>query len=268
MTGSAAADAGGVNRVRSKLAAGDTVLTGWLTTGNTLVAETMAHLGFDALTLDTQHGAIDAGEMLGVLQAISTTDVVPIVRVAWNDPALIMKALDLGAWGVICPMIESADDVRRFVRACRYPPVGVRSYGPTRGRLTHGDAYARVANDEVLAIAMIETRGALEEIEVIAAVPGLDGVFVGPADLSQALGGPPGADWDDGPVPAALERIVSAARDAGIHAGIYTRSVPYARRMRALGFRFMTVGGGDLDLLAMGAREVLAGMARGEERTG
>lgn len=255
------------NRVRSMLQAGETVLNGWLTTGSALIAETMAHAGFDAVTLDLQHGAIDAGEALGLLQAIGTSDAVGMVRVAWNDPALVMKALDLGAWGVICPMIESADDVRRFVRACRYPPAGIRSYGPTRGRLVAGEAYAKVANAEVLAIAMIETRSALTALDEILAVPGLDAVFVGPADLSQALGGPPGADWEDGPVPAALDRIAERCAAAGVPAGIYTKTVGYARRMRARGFQLLTVGG-DLDHLMTGVRAVLAGMAAPEPREG
>jgi 4-hydroxy-2-oxoheptanedioate aldolase len=260
---SAARGPGPANRARAQLAAGGTVLSGWLTTGSTLVAETLAHAGFDALTLDLQHGAIDDGEVLGVLQAIATTDVVPLVRVAWNDPALVMKALDLGAWGVICPMIESADDVRRFVQACRYPPLGIRSFGPTRARLAHGDAYARHANDEVLAIAMIETAGALAALDEILAVPGLDAVFVGPADLSQALGGPPGSDWVDGPVPAALERVLERSAAAGVHAGLFTRSVSYARRMRERGFRLLTVGS-DLDFLGGGARAAVAGVAAPE----
>jgi 4-hydroxy-2-oxoheptanedioate aldolase len=249
-----------VNPVRTRLEAGDTVISGWLTTGSALVAEAVAHAGFDAVTLDLQHGAIDTGEVLAVLQAIATTDTPALARVSWNDPAAIMKALDLGAWGVICPMIESADDVRRFVRACRYPPAGVRSYGPTRGRLVHGDAYAAAANDQVLAVAMIETRGALDALEEIVAAPGLDAVFVGPADLSQALGGPPGADWLDGPVPAALERVLERCGEAGVHAGIFTKSVDYARRMRALGFRLLSVGS-DLDHLTFGMRTVLDAMS-------
>jgi 4-hydroxy-2-oxoheptanedioate aldolase len=250
---------GPTNRVRTMLEAGDTVISGWLTTGSTLVAEAVARAGFDAVTIDLQHGALDDAELLGVLQAIATTDCVPIVRVAWNEPAAVMKALDLGAWGVICPMIEGADDVRRFVRACRYPPLGIRSYGPTRGRLVHGDAYASSANDQVLAIAMIETRGALEALEEIVAVPGLDAVFVGPADLSQALGGPPGADWVDGPVPAALERVLACCADAGVHAAIYTRSSAYARAMRERGFRFLSIGS-DLDHMAAGMRTALGGL--------
>jgi 4-hydroxy-2-oxoheptanedioate aldolase len=249
------------NRVRARLEAGETVLTAWLTTGSTLVAEAVARAGFDAVTLDLQHGAIDAGEMLGLLQAIAAADAVALVRVGWNDPALVMKALDLGAWGVICPMIESADDVRRFVGACRYPPVGNRSYGPTRGRLVHGESYGRIADAQVLTFAMIETRRALEALEEIVAVPGLDGVFVGPSDLSLALGGPAGSDWLEGPVPAALDHVLACCDGAGLYAGLYSRSVAYARRMRERGFRLLTAGGGDLDHLAAGMRAALAGMA-------
>jgi 4-hydroxy-2-oxoheptanedioate aldolase len=247
------------NTARARLARGESVLCAWITTFNPVAAEAIAHAGFDAVAIDTQHGAVDAGELLTLLQAMSATDATPFVRVAWNDPALVMKALDLGAWGVICPMIEGVDDVRRFVAACRYPPAGIRSYGPTRGRFLAGPGYADVANAEVLALAMLETSAALEALDELLAVPGLDGVFVGPADLSLALGGPSGTDWDEGPVAEALEGIVSACTRAGKVAGIYTKSVPYARRMRELGFRLLVVGG-DIDHLAMGMRTTLDGM--------
>jgi 4-hydroxy-2-oxoheptanedioate aldolase len=247
------------NGARSRLARGERLVSAWITTANPLAAEAIAHAGFDTVVIDTQHGAVDAGELLALLQAMSAADATPLVRVAWNDPALVMKALDLGAWGVICPMIEGVEDVRRFVAACRYPPRGSRSYGPTRGRFLGGAAYAERANDEVLALAMLETRAALEAIDEILAVPGLDGVFVGPADLSLALGGPSGADFLEGPVPAALERVLTACARAGKVAGIYTKSVTYARRMRELGFSLLVVGG-DLDHLASGMRTVLEGM--------
>ena len=244
------------NTFRERLLAGERLVNGWLSTGDPLLAETMAHAGFDALTLDMQHGASDLGDALRVFQAVSTTSTVPLVRVPWNDPATIMKVLDLGAYGVICPMIEGRADAEAFVRSCRYPPGGNRSFGPVRGLLYGGNDYPTRANDTVLAIAMIETRSALEQLDDILTVPGLDAVFVGPADLSQALGGPAGTDWTDGPVPAALDTILERCAAHGVPAGIFTKSPAYARTMHDRGFAFVTVGS-DLGYVAAGAREVL-----------
>lgn len=253
------------NRVRDALVAGGSVVSGWLTAGHPLLAETLAHAGFDAVTVDAQHGAVSDHELLAVLQAISTSPAVPLVRVAWNEPDRVMKALDLGAYGVIAPMIESAADVRRFVAACRYPPAGRRSYGPTRAALYAGAEYATEANGTVLAIAMIETREALGSLDEILGVPGLDLLFVGPADLSQALGGPPGADFDEGPVVAALDTILERSVAHGVPAGIFCRSPRYAREALERGFRFVTV---DSDMAyvrhgAAGALEVVRDGAGG-----
>lgn len=246
-----------VNTLKSKLAAAQAAILGWCTTGHPLLIETIAHAGFDAVVMDMQHGAVDAGELLGALQAISTSAATPLVRVPWNDPASIMKALDFGAYGVICPMIETAADVQRLVAACRYPPQGMRSFGPTRGRLYGGASYALRANDTVLAIAMIETRAAMENLDAIVQVPGLDALFVGPADLSQAFGGPAGSDWDEGPVPALLERTLTVARAAQMPVGIFTRSSTYALRMVARGFSFVTVDS-DLGYVEQGAKRAVS----------
>lgn len=245
------------NPVRSALEADRSVVSGWLTVGHPLLAEAMASAGFDAVTVDVQHGAVEEGALLGVLQAISTTPAVPLVRVAWNEPARVMKALDLGAYGVIAPMIEGPRDVERFVRACRYPPAGHRSYGPTRAKYYAGADYAAHADATVLAIAMIETRAALESLDEILAVPGLDMVFVGPADLSQSLGGAPGADFEDGPVADALERVLERSREHGVAAGAFCRSAPYARGLLERGFRFVTVDS-DVGYVARGAAEALS----------
>jgi len=251
------------NRVRRALDEGRSVVSGWLTVGHPLLAEALAHAGYDAVTVDAQHGAVDDAELLGVLQAISTTDAVPLVRVAWNEPARIMKALDLGAYGVIAPMIEGPDDVRSLVAACRYPPLGRRSHGPTRAALYGGADYPEHANDEILVVAMIETREALASLDAILEVPGLDMVFVGPADLSRALGGPPGADFTDGPVPTALDRIVERCAAHGVPAGVFCRSAQHAHAMLARGFRFVTADS-DLGYVKAGAAAALATVREGD----
>lgn len=244
-------------RLTSAWAASRSVVSGWLTVGHPLIAEVLAHAGYEAVTVDLQHGAVSDGELVSVLQALSTTDVTPLVRVAWNEPARIMKALDLGAYGVIVPMIDTADDARAAVRAARYPPQGARSYGPTRVAPYAGADYAAAANEQIVLAVMIETRSALEHVDAIAAVEGVDMLFVGPADLSQALGGPPGADFEDGPVPSALDRVLEASRSSGVPAGIYCKDPAFARRMLERGFRFVTAGS-DVGWLRHGVASSLA----------
>jgi len=241
--------------LRARLAGPGAVALGWLTSPDPLVAEVTARAGYDAVAIDMQHGAIDDADALRLLQVLTLAGVPAITRVAWNQPHLIMKALDLGAWGVIAPMLDGPEDAERLVSACRYPPLGGRSYGPTRGAAL-ADDYAARANDEVVPIAMIETRGALERLDEILAVDGLGAVFVGPADLSQALGGPPGADFEVGPVVAAIAHVAQRSTAAGVPAGIYNRSAAYARRMAALGYRFVAMGSA-LDLVAGGAATAL-----------
>lgn len=241
------------NVAKQKLKAGEPVINGWLHLPSSLSAEAMAHQGFGTLTIDLQHGPFGFEAVLPMVQAISSTTTVPLARAPWNEPGVLMKLLDAGCYGVICPMISTRAQCEAFVGACRYPPHGYRSFGPTRVRLYAGDDYAQGANDEVLTLAMIETAEALQNLDEIMSVPGLDGVYVGPADLSQSLGGAPGVDWTDGPVVAALGRIAAAAQEHGITAGLHTASVAYAKRMLGQGYRFVTVGS-DLNFLIAGAK--------------
>jgi 4-hydroxy-2-oxoheptanedioate aldolase len=217
------------------------VLNGWLHIPSPFAAEVMAHAGYDSLTIDLQHGASDFAGALGMMQAISTTGAVPFVRVPWNDPGLIMRLMDAGAYGVICPMINTREEAERFVGACRYPPEGYRSFGPFRASLYAGADYAEGANDTVVTMAMIETAEALENLDDIMGVPGLDAVFVGPADLGQSLGEGPGMDRTEPAVVGAIDRILVAAKEHGLAAGIFTGSTEYASRMVEQGFRFVTV---------------------------
>jgi 4-hydroxy-2-oxoheptanedioate aldolase len=242
------------NRLRDTWAAGEPAIGGWCSIGSSFTAEVMANMGWDCVTVDAQHGLIGYTEMLAMLQAISTTETTPLVRVAWNSPGEIMRALDAGAAGVICPMISTPDEAATFVGACRYPPDGYRSSGPTRAALLHGPDYVHRANAEVIALAMIETREGFENAEAICATPGLDGVYIGPADLSLALGGPPGQDSQDPMRLAAFDRILKACRKAGIGAGVHTASVAYSQQMLSLGFDLVSVGA-DIRYLSTGRAE-------------
>jgi 4-hydroxy-2-oxoheptanedioate aldolase len=213
----------------------------WLGLPTALGAEIAAHQGWDSLTIDMQHGQIDYAAMCAMLTAISTTDAVPLVRVPWNVPGDIMRAADAGAYGVICPNIESADECERFVGACRYAPMGYRSVGPRRAMLYAGADYIAHANETVVAIAQIETAKGLANRKAIAAVKGLDMLYVGPSDLGLSLGRSPKADQTDPVVVEAIDVILHCAKEAGLRAGIYCRSVEYARDMAAKGFDLVTV---------------------------
>lgn len=245
------------NALRRAWAQGRRTVNGWLSMPSSFAAEVMAHAGWDSLTIDLQHGAIGYQAAVGMLQAISTTEVVPLVRVPWLDPGILMKVLDAGAYGVICPMVNDPEEAETLVRACRYPPRGTRSFGPTRAALYGGEDYARHADATVLVLAMIETAQALDRLDGILRTDGLDGVYVGPADLSNALGHPPRLDPEAPEVLAAIERILKAAKDAGLRAGIHTGSAAGARRMHALGFDFVSIAS-DARLLTMKCKEVLA----------
>lgn len=246
------------NKLKTKLENGETALNGWLHIPASVTAEAMAHGGFDSLTIDLQHGPLHFEAAVPMLQAISTTDVTPLARVPWNEPGMIMKMLDAGCYGIICPMVNSGSECEAFVKACRYPPQGYRSFGPTRAKFYGGTDYAKHANATVLTFAMIETKEALDNLDDILSVPGLDALYVGPADLSQSLGGPPGADFRDGPVPEALDKILEVAKRHGVKAGIHNASVSYAKEMTGKGFQFVTVET-DLSYMLAGAQKIVAG---------
>ncbi len=242
------------NRLRELWAAGQPVIGGWCSMPGGFSAEMMAAQGWDAVTIDTQHGVIGYSEMLAMLQAISTTSAVPLVRVSWNQPGEIMRALDAGAYGVICPMINDAAECAAFVQACRYPPDGFRSSGPTRAAVYGGADYHAHANGEVLTFAMIETAAGLANVEAIVATPGLDGVYIGPSDLSLAIGGPTGQDSDAPALMAAFGQILAACKAAGVRVGVHTASIAYSQKMIGRGFDFVTTGI-DTRYLRAGARE-------------
>lgn len=221
--------------------AGRATANAWLGLGDGLSAEVIARRGYDSVTFDLQHGAASLADLPRLLQAVSGSAAVPLVRVPSNDPAQIMRALDLGAMGVVVPMVESAAEAAAAVAAALYPPAGRRSYGPLRAGLVHGADQHERANDQLALFAMVETAPGLEQLDAIAATPGLTGLYVGPADLSYAVGAAPRIDSTDPRQMAAVERILQACRAHGKVAGIHTGSVEFARRAVERGFRFVTI---------------------------
>ncbi len=250
------------NRLRQIWDCGGAAVNGWLAVPNGFSAETMAHQGWDSLTVDTQHGVVDYQSAVTMLTAISTTETVPVVRVPWLDPAHLMKALDAGAYAIICPMINTAEDAANLVAWTKYPPVGSRSFGPIRGLLYGGPDYPQYANDTVVIFAMIETRQGLDNLEEILAVPGIDAVYVGPSDLSLALGCHPTFDDVDPPVAEAIELIVAKAREAGKIAGIHNGTAQSALQRIAKGYQFVTISS-DARLMASGSQQILSMMRSG-----
>ncbi|MBY6706277.1 aldolase [Rhodococcus sp. BP-241] len=225
-------------RIRSR----ERALGYWSVIDSPVSTEWLAHVGWDYICLDLQHGLIGYDGMLRGLTAIDAAQgPAGLVRVESNDQTYIGKALDAGARGVIVPLIDTAEDAARAVSYVRYPPAGVRSYGPMRSQLRVGPLPAD-ANDGVVVLAMIETPDGLENVEAICAVPGLDGVYVGPSDLRIAVGGASPSDNSvDDVFDAAVVRVQEAAAAAGIAAGIHTPSGEVAARRLAQGYTFATV---------------------------
>ncbi|MDP2074434.1 HpcH/HpaI aldolase/citrate lyase family protein [Hydrogenophaga sp.] len=247
------------NRLREIWAAGGAVVNGWLAIPNSFSAETMAHQGWDSLTIDLQHGVVDYQAMVPMLQAISTTNTVPVVRVPWLEPGILMKTLDAGAYGVICPMVNTREDAQKLVAYTHYAPRGTRSFGPVRALLYGGADYPQHANDTIVTFAMIETAQALDNLDDILSVPGLDAIYIGPSDLSLALGCTPTFDNLDPKAVEAVEHILARAKAHGLVAGIHNGSTEAALKRIAMGFQFVTVSS-DARLMAAGAQEVVATM--------
>ena len=234
------------NKLRQSWDAGKPTLNGWLSIGNSFSAEIMAEQGYDSICIDLQ----------------------PWVRTPWLEPGIIMKALDAGAYGIICPMIDTPEKAAEFVSYVRYPPAGTRSFGPTRVNFAVGGNYAREANDEILAFAMVESAEAMSNLEAIAATPGLDGIYVGPADLTFSLSNgqlAPAFDREEPEMIEAIKEIATACKSAGIRSALHCGTPGYASRAIDWGFNMTTVSN-DVRLLASAAaadvqrfRELTAG---------
>ena len=253
------------DRVRERWAAGEVALNAWLSLESPSSAGVVASAGFDAATIDLQHGAASLEQLGTLVGAIEPSGAVPFARVSWNDPAVLMRVLDLGVRGVICPMVNSAAEAKAFVQACRYPPDGDRSYGPVRSAFGSGREHTEQANEVVLTFAQIETAEGLEDIEAICATRGLDGVYVGPGDLSLSLGLEAFADLRDVHLLEAFDRIVAVALAHEVVPGIHAPSVEGAVEMAGRGFRFVG-SAGDAKLLRAAAEQAVS-RVRGDLRS-
>ena len=231
------------NKLKELFKTNKPIINSWLSVPSSFSAEVMANQGWDSVTIDMQHGLIDYANAVNMLQAISTTETTPLARVNWNEPGQIMKILDAGCYGIICPMVSNRKEAEKFVQACLYPPKGYRSFGPVRASIYGGDDYAKHANEEILKLAMIETKEALEKLDEILDTPHLDGIYIGPADLSLAVGEEPGFDKSENTKAfKEIMRILESAKKRNLLAGLHNGTADYAKKMIDKGFNLVTVG--------------------------
>jgi 4-hydroxy-2-oxoheptanedioate aldolase len=247
-----------MNKLKARLKSGKACVNAWLAIPSGFSAEVMAQCGWDSVTVDMQHGVQDYHSMVQCFQAMDRHPITPLVRVPWNEPGIIGKVLDGGAWGVICPMVNTAAESRALASFSLYPPKGKRSNGPIRAA-AYGEAspYQSIANDEVLVIPMIETQEAIDNIDAILDVPGISGIYIGPSDLGLSLGLKPMLDREEPEIFKIYEKLVAATAKRGQFAGIHNATGSYAARMIGMGFRLVTIAN-DSGLMARAAREQIA----------
>ncbi len=217
-------------------------VNGWCSIPSTTTAEMMSLNKFDSLTIDLQHGLIDYQLALNMLQSLNSDEITPMARVPWNEPGIIMKLLDAGFLGIICPMINNVEDCKKFVHTTKYVPEGFRSSGPTRAILIHGQNYHEEANDNIISLAMIETEEGLENVEKICEIDGLTGIYIGPSDLSVSLGLKPGLDRTEHLIIKAIEKIKNACNKNEKKIGIHCLSTNYLNQKLKEGFDLVTLG--------------------------
>ena len=231
------------NKIKQLWAEGKPAVNGWLAIPSGFSAEVMAQAGWDSVTVDLQHGVQDYQSMVACFQAMQVHPVLPMVRVPWNEPGIVGKVLDAGAYGVICPMINTVAEAEAFVSYAKYPPKGKRSNGPIRaGIYGASTGYQSTANDEILCMPMIETQQAVDNLDSILDVPGIDAVYIGPSDLGFSMGLIPVLDREEPQIMRIYERVVEQTRKRGLHAGVHCMKPEYAKRMIGMGFNLVTLG--------------------------
>lgn len=230
------------NPVRQRWAQGKPASNLWIDIASTVTVEALGRLAYDSYTVDLQHSLIDRMQLVPLLQALSLGNGAPLVRITQNDPGEIAFVLDAGAYGVVCPTMETAEDCARFVAACDYPPRGIRSWGPTRGVMYGGPDYFDVYAGTILRIALIETRKGMENLDAIAATPGLDMVYLGPNDLGVSWGAKPSYIPNHPEVDKAMDTVIAAANRHGVAAGMHTASVEVAKSAANKGYKLLSLG--------------------------
>ncbi len=242
------------NPLKEKLNRGEAVIGTFVSIGHPDVAEWLSRLGFDWLLLDNEHSPTGLETLQTMMQGMNGSPCVPLVRPQWNDPVIIKRVLDVGAYGVLIPWVNSKEQAEQAVSACKYPPQGLRGFGPRRAGMFDPD-YFTTANDEILVTVQIETGEALKNLDDIMAVPGIDACYIGPYDLSVSLGFGVPPKWDEPRYMAAIDRVLEVAARHGKPAGMFANmeNIEWALEK---GFRFNSVDNDDIFLLR-GARMAL-----------
>ena len=232
------------NNVKTKWKNKEVVLNSFLSIPNTFTAEIMSEQGYDALTIDYQHGMISFSDLFTMLQSIRSSGVTPICRVSGLDHAVISKVMDAGALGIICPMINNKKQAEQLVQDCKYPPVGIRSFGPTRANISVSSNYFNESNEGTFCLAMIETQEAFDNLEDIASTPGLDGLYIGTADLTIGLNQGklrPGFDRTEPEMIEAKKKILEIAHKHEKVACLHCGTPEYAAKATNWGFDLVTI---------------------------
>ena len=249
------------NSLNKFWADGGSAINAWLAINSPVSAEAMAKADWDTVTIDCQHGMVDLGQAMNMIQAVAATGKVTMCRVPWNDPTWIMKFLDAGALGIVCPMVNNRSEAEAFVGACRYAPQGNGSWGPVRIPFDNPPEYMDWANENIATLAMIETQEALDNLDDILSTPGLDAIYVGPSDLAISLSESPDAMARAPKVQAAIEQILDKALKHDVIPAIHTGSGEMAKEYLGKGWRLTTIQN-DMRLMLAGAASALAA-ARG-----
>ena len=251
------------NLLKEKVKAGQPVLGTFVEIGHPDITEWLSRLGFDWMLLDAEHGPLGFETMQNMMQAMNGTSCVPIVRPQWNDSAVIKRVLDIGAYGVLVPWVNSREEAEAAVRSCKYPPEGLRGYGPRRAAMLDPQYY-QTANEQLLISVQIETRQALDNLDDILSVPGIDACYIGPYDLSCSLGFGIPPKWDEPRYLAAFDRVLEASKRHGKAAGMFATydNIEWALER---GFTFNTVDDAD-KFLVRGAQMALDKVRRWASR--
>jgi 4-hydroxy-2-oxoheptanedioate aldolase len=254
------------NPIKAKLRCGESTFGTWLSLGNLLATRTLARSGFDWLTVDMEHQAIDYGLAATLMAAIADAGCVPLARVPLGSHAAIKRALDAGAWGIVVPMVNTVEQARCAIRAAKYPPEGNRSLGGGMQMLNFAataEEYYRRANDEIVVVLQTESPQGIGNAEAIYSLPGVDAIFVGPVDLRANLRGPDGSEPSDEQFEAAIAGVIAAGRRTGTPTGMHTMAPDAALARAAQGMQFLAIGS-DLQFMTLKTEETLAALRPGK----
>ncbi len=242
------------NWVREKIRAGQPTIGCFMGLGSPNLAELLAHAGYDWLVIETEHNALDSAQIEHMLMAINGTDAIPIVRIPSANPVFIQRALDIGGMGVLVPMVKTADEAEAIVAATRYPPQGTRGWGPLRASqyTVDNEDYFNRANDNILVFLLVETKEAVGNLEAIAAVPGVDVLYIGMWDLCLSLGLNP-LHMPHPETDAVIERALAVGRETDVAIGFGESAPAGLQRRQAQGFTVLGYGP-DYSLLLQAAR--------------